>query len=433
MFARRTAWDLTPTELAERVACRRAEGRLVVDGVDTNPGRCGILRPGEILREGLDRLARDPRALRYEPDPRGDLDVREALAGLYADTGRSLGADRSILTAGTSEAYAHLFRLLADPGDRIHLPSPGYGLFAHLAELEGLEVASYPLREPGPGRGARWRLDLDALAADLDERSRVIVTIDPHNPTGSFVDPADLASLASIAEERGLALITDEVFTDYATEGHARPGPSELGDAGPLRFVLSGASKVLGLPQIKVAWIGVEGPPALRNDALARLEFVADAFLSVSPLAASLMPFLLAHRDEIQTEIRARLSANRAALAGRVAAWEGVELLPAEAGWHAILRVRRPAPAAPDRPRSLDEEAFVLALLDRTGVLVHPGGLYDLEPRDRSGRPCEHLVLSLLIEPDRLSRVADGLEPLLAETSAGLDAPSLRASDEPSV
>jgi hypothetical protein len=306
-----------------------------------------------------------------------------------------------VLTAGTSEGYAHLFRLLADPGDTVHVPVPGYPLFEHLAALEGLAVQHYPLRPPR--RGARWRVDLDAFAATLGPRSRALLAIDPHNPTGSYLDPDDLASLRAIARERGLAIVADEVFADYAHAGGAPPGALAGADDGPLHFVLSGASKVLALPQLKVAWIVAAGAPAARDEALARLEFIADAYLSVSPPIARTLPALLAERDAIQSPIRARVATNAVQLAAALAGGDASPL-PVEAGWSALVRV------AGER----DEEALASALLDR-GVLVQPGYFFDLDARDADGAPCAHLVVSLLLDERDFARGAAVLRDAVAD------------------
>ncbi len=414
MFARRAGWDLTPNAFSERVAARRAAGLPLLDLADSNPTRCALAAPGAALREALGALAVDGAALRYAPDPRGDPAARAAIAACHTRGGSAPSAEHVVLCAGTSEGYAHLYRLLADPGDRIHLPTPGYPLFTHLAALEGLEVVPYPLRAPAAPAGRSgeggWRIDLDALAADLSPRSRAILLIDPHNPTGSFVHADDRAALAATAAERGLALISDEVFADYATAQATRSDPDAA--PAPLRFALSGASKLLGLPQLKLAWIVVAGTPALRDDALARLEFMADAFLSVSPLVASVLPALLAARGPIQAEIRARVAANLAHLGA--AAADAFELLRPQAGWSAVLRVRQGTRAGAGPP---DEEALAIALLDGHGVLVQPGYLFDLEPRDERGLPCAHLVVSLLPEPERFESGIDALRALVRDPS----------------
>jgi aspartate/methionine/tyrosine aminotransferase len=393
VFSRRAGWDLAPNELALRVASRRRRGLPLLDLSDANPTRHG-LAPSDALRQALGEGA----ALPYEPDPRGDPAARAAIAAYH---GAPLTPEQVILTAGTSEGYAHLFRLLADPGDRIHLPTPGYPLFEHLAGLEGLEVERYPLCPPPPG-AARWRIDLDALAAGLGPRSRALVAIHPHNPTGSFVDPEDWDALRAIGRERDLALVSDEVFADYAFAGAAPPGALAGAAEGPLHCVLSGASKLLGLPQLKVAWIALAGPAALRDEALARLEFMADAFLAVSPVLARALPALLARRGAIQERIRERVGGNRRALAAALRGIGHAALVPSEAGWSALLRV------AGNR----DEEALVLDLLERAGVLVQPGFLFDLAP------PGAHLVLSLLLEPRDFARGVDALLDFVADASA---------------
>jgi aspartate/methionine/tyrosine aminotransferase len=274
----------------------------------------------------------------------------------------------------------------------VHVPSPGYPLFEHLAALEGLEAVPYRLRPPGPAEGgARWRVDLASLEASLSPASRALLVIHPHNPTGSFLDPRDLAELRALGRARGLALISDEVF---AGTGASAPSLLAGAEQGPLHFVLSGASKRLALPQLKLAWIVAAGPAAARDEALARLEFVADAYLSVSPLLASALPGLLAREHELVAPLRERIAANRARLAA-LGATGPVTALPAEAGWAAILRVRGP----------LDAEALALGLLERAGVLVQPGFLFDLEDEPDTAQ----LVVSLLPEPERFARGLDAL------------------------
>ncbi len=402
-FARRASFDLAPNPIARQLEARRARGLATLDLSESNPTRCGLATPAA-LRDALLAVANDPASARYEPEPRGALAAREAIARYHARRGASVGPEQVVLSAGTSEGYAHLFRLLGDPGDVVHVPSPGYPLFEQLAALEGLEAVPYPL-EP-PAHGARWRVGLDALAADLGPRSRAVLVIDPHNPTGSFVDPADWRLLRSMARESGLALVSDEVFADSAAAGAPPPGALTGADDGPLHFVLSGASKVLALPQWKLAWIVAAGPRAPRDEALARLEFVADAYLSVSPLLAQALPALLARREELQAPVLARVAENRG-LARHALAGSAAEALAAEAGWSLIVRAHG----------AHDEESLALALLERHGVLIQPGFFFDLEPRDLEGCPCAHFVVSLLLPTHDLTR---GLAALRSElTRAG--------------
>lgn len=402
MFSARAGWDLTPSALAQRVAEKRARGIRLLDLTHANPASLAL--PGQILSEALAEIAGAPESRRYEPDPRGDRRAREAIAAYHRAQGAHVEPDHVVLTAGTSEGYAQLFRVLGDPGDIVHLPTPGYPLFEHLAELEGLRTARYRLLAPRPGE-ASWPLDLDGLAASLAPHSRALVAIHPHNPTGSFVAPSDLASLRSVCHERAVALLSDEVFADSCA-GSGSTTALAGAEQGPLCCVLSGASKVLGVPQLKVAWIAVGGPPALRDEALARLEFAADAFLSVSPLLARALPALFARRGEIRAALNARVAANRAALAAACASVPGVEVLPAEAGWAAILALARSAGSA-----ARSDEAIALEVLERASVLVHPGALFELAPT----RGLAHLVASLLAPEDEFAAGGAALAGCLAQ------------------
>jgi len=401
VFAHRAAWDLSPSPVFECLEARRARGLPVLDLSDANPTHCGLGAAGSALSDALAEVARDPASRTYDPDPRGPRAAREAIATYHACAGAPVTADHVVLTAGTSEGYAHLFRLLADPDDVVHLPSPGYPLFEHLAAAEGVGVRRYPLRPMASG--PHWRLDLEALEASLGPRSRAVLLIHPHNPTGSFVGTEDLGRLREICRRRGLCLVSDEVFSDYGFVASSPPSALAGADAGPLHFGLSGASKVLALPQLKLAWITVAGPAAARDEALARLEFLADAYLSVSPLLAAALPDLLARRHEIQAPLRARLAANRAWLARRLADHPRISIADSEAGWCALLR------ATGASKRGLpDEDALTLDLLEHSGVLVQPGFLFDLEP-EWQGEPCAHWIVSLLLEPTELVRGVDAL------------------------
>ena len=400
MFARRAGWELAPSPLAARLEERRKRGLPVLDLAESNPTQVGLDAPGDALAEALAALASDPAVRAYAPDPRGAALAREAIAAHHASAGTPVSPEQVILTAGTSEGYAHLFRLLGDPGDRVHVPSPGYPLFDHLAALEGLESSPYRLLPPE--RGARWRIDRAGLEASLGPLSRALLVIHPHNPTGSWLDPHDLETLRALGRERGLVLISDEVFADTGANGVRPPSALAGAEDGPLHVVLSGASKGLALPQLKLAWLVVAGPAAARAEALARLEFVADAYLSVSPLLARTLPGLLARQRELTAPLRERIAANRARLTTLDAAGP-VSALPAEAGWAAILRVRG----------ALDAEALALGFLERAGVLVQPGFLFDLE--DAPG--AAQLVVSLLPAPERFARGLDALVAFASEVT----------------
>ncbi len=317
----------------------------------------------------------DPRWLRYEPSPAGILDARAAVSQYYS--GR-VPVDRILLTASTSEAYGFLFKLLADPGDEILAPCPSYPLFDFLAALDSVRIVQYPLVYHGG-----WAIDFDALVARITPRTRAVVIVNPNNPTGSFLKRAELAQLVAVCRQRGLAILSDEVFSDYGFEDDPARVRSLIDVEDVLTFSLSGLSKVSGLPQLKLGWVVVSGPESLRLQAFERLELIADTYLSVGAPVQWAAGTLLGLREEVQGEILVRVRRNLEFLRGKIGADSPWRVLNVEGGWYAVV----------EAPRIHTEENWVLTLLDQSSVLVQPGFFFDFERE-------AFLVLSLLTRPE---------------------------------
>jgi len=370
MFSTRTNWQLTPNRLAELLRERQTRGLPIVDLTESNPTRCGFdLDADEILAP-----LRDPHALTYQPDPRGLLTARKAVRKYYAERGAQIEADQIFLTTSTSEAYAFVFRLLANPGDRILAPQPSYPLFDFLGALNDVEVISYPLIYDDA-----WQVDLHGLASRWDSRSRAVLVVHPNNPTGSYLRKRELDGVIELCRQRQAAIIADEVFVDYALEIDAERVVTHAEISEALTFTLSGVSKISALPQMKLAWIVVSGPPELRQEAQARLEIIADTYLSVSTPVALAAPAWLRQRRTIQSQILERVRANLRLTDDLLARGSPVSRLKVEGGWYVILRV----------PSTRTDEEWAVEFLTQDGVSVHPGHFYDLPPRG-------FLVLSLL-------------------------------------
>lgn len=386
MFSARTGWDLTPNRLSSLLEARRNRGEPVLDLTETNPTRVGIEYPLGLLAP----LA-DPDALRYEPAARGLASAREAVAADHARRGVTIDPSRVLLTASTSEAYAWLFKLLCDPGDAVLVPRPSYPLFSYLARLESVDVHAYALSYDG-----QWHLTLDAVRDAVTPRTRAVVLVSPNNPTGSYLKRTEAGELLALCAERGIAVVSDEVFADYAFGPDPRRVASLAADGPALAFSLGGLSKSCGLPQLKLAWIAVSGPETWRTAAQARLEVVADTYLSVSTPVQRAAPALLARREELQRPIAERVAANREALRRRLGPGSPASLLDAEGGWSAVLQV----------PATQSEEERVMRLLEEHGVLVHPGYFFDF-PREA------FLVLSLLPPRDVFAEAVDRIIAVL--------------------
>jgi alanine-synthesizing transaminase len=372
MRSSRLPADLAPNRLTEAVARRRAGDGDLIDLTESNPTRAGLAYPADLLGP----LAGDA-ALAYAPQPFGLESARAAVVADYARRGVATRLDRICLAASTSEAYAWLFKLLCDPGDRVLVPRPSYPLFEHLTALECVEASPYELDLHG-----HWRIDVDALARQIDERTKAVLVVSPNNPTGSVIDRAELDALAAVCAAHDLVLIGDEVFADYRLDGEP-PAPSVIAQDQAVAVSLGGLSKSVGLPQVKVAWMAVGGPPPAASRVMAGLEIIADTFLSVSTPAQVALPEVLTRGAAVRDAIRSRTARNLAALASAVASVPAVTLLPPAGGWCAVLQV----------PSVRHEEALVLALVEQDGVLVHPGYFFDF-PREA------FVVVSLLDEPD---------------------------------
>jgi len=398
MLSRRVPRLDPPNRWSLGLAERRRAGQRLLDLTESNPTRVGL--GGAAAAPGTGSEGAAPGAGRYQPDPRGEPEARAAVAAYLAARGTPVAPDAIVLSTGTSESYAHLFRLLADPGERVLVPAPSYPLFEPLAQVEGVEAAPYRLRWDGA-----WHLDRGTLEARLAEGgARAIVVVQPNHPTGSCLDAAEMAFVESQARRYGLAVIADEVFGDFAWApragggGPPAPLPSFAGREAALTFTLGGLSKACGLPQLKLGWIAVSGPAPERDAALRGLEWIADLFLSVATPVQRALPRLLESRGAYQARVHARLAANLERLARHCARAPEISVLPAAAGWAAVLRL----------PARRSGEEWALALLERD-VVVHPGDFYDFEGE-------AWLVVSLIVEEEVFDR---GLERVAARVTEG--------------
>lgn len=358
MFSSRFHWDLRPNQITQDIEAKRRDGVRLLDLTESNPTRAGLQYPAEILR-----AFEDERSLVYDPAPAGALPAREAVGGYYAARGVDVAPERILLTTSTSEAYAYLFKLLCDPGDRVLVPRPSYPLFEFLANMESVEVSQYGLTYHGG-----WGIDVDSVARAVTPRTRAVVLVNPNNPTGSYVKSAELAGLVTLCAAQGIALISDEVFADFSLSSDPARVRTIAGVNDCLAFSLSGLSKVAGLPQMKLGWIVVSGPEALRVEAMEKLEWIADTYLSVSTPVQCAAGRLLAAGEVVQRQIRERCAQNLA-FARETLAGSAANILEVEGGWYITVQM----------PRIRSEEEWALWLLDRENVLVQPGFFYDFE------------------------------------------------------
>jgi alanine-synthesizing transaminase len=386
MFSARVPAQLATNPLTRLRQRLERDGVAVFDLTQSNPTRIAEVYPRDLLTP----LA-DPRGRWYAPAAFGLTEARAAVAADYVRQRTPIRPERIILTASTSEAYALLFKLLCDAGDAVLVPQPGYPLFDLLARLEAVDIQPYRLEYHGV-----WSIDRATVEATLTSRTRAIVVVSPNNPTGSMLRESDREWLVDLCASRELAIISDEVFAGYRLAPRS-DAVSLAGESRALTCSLGGLSKSVGLPQIKVGWIGMSGPEALVEAALARLELMCDTYLSVSTPAQLALPDLMTAGESIHAAITARLLQNLECLRGGIAVDPSLSLLEPEGGWSAVIQV----------PALQSEEALVLRILEDAHVLVHPGYFFDF---DREA----FLVLSLLPDPAGFAEALDRLLPIAA-------------------
>jgi alanine-synthesizing transaminase len=374
MFSDRTNWKLLPNLFSQTQDRLRSEGARIFDLTVTNPTQCSLAYDADAILASFQNAA----MLGYDPQPKGLPVSRQAVATYYRDSHAISGLDpeQILLTTSTSEAYSFVFRLLCSPDDEVLVPRPSYPLFDFLADLHDVKLVPYSLTY-----AQGWLIDFASLAQAISPRTRAILLVHPNNPTGSFVAATELQQLNVLCREKNLALLADEVFLDYSHD--ARPRRTFVANQEVLTFTLSGLSKISALPQMKAAWIITTGPKNQVSAALDRLEIISDTFLSMSAPIQYALPALLEQRKVIQPFLLARLRENILELNRQLAAQKDGELLHSDGGWSAVLRV----------PSTQSDEDLAIDVLQKQGVLVHPGHFYDF-PADG------HLVLSLITPPD---------------------------------
>jgi aspartate/methionine/tyrosine aminotransferase len=383
MFSDRTAWNLEPNPLSKALADRLSSGGPVIDLTESNPTKCSFYFEAERILGALSH----PASLHYDPVPQGLLAARNAVVDYYRARDCAVDVNDIFLTTSTSEAYSLVFRTLCNPGDEVLIPQPGYPLFNFLADIQDVATVPYPLiYDYG------WQTDLHALRRAITPRTRAIIVVNPNNPTGHFCKADDMHRLNQVCAEHDLAIIADEVFLDFSFGKDTLPTLASNNKA--LTFTMSGLSKISGLPQMKVAWLIATGPETIKQKAVARLEMIADTYLSMNTPVQLALPALLELRHNFQQQCLARTQTNLDYLDKALSVQKLCTRLNLDGGWYAIVKV----------PVTGSDDDLALELLNTRGVYVHPGHFYDF--------PADGYLVVSLITPEL--PFATGIEALVA-------------------
>ncbi len=385
MFSDRTQWDLSENPLSLTLKKLKTAGVSIIDLTESNPTKAGFQYPSDWLTFLTTKKNFD-----YEPLASGMLKTRQSVCEYYQQRNIHVSPDRVLLTASTSEAYSFLFKLLCNPFDKILTPAPGYPLFSYLAQLNDVQAIPYHLVF---NKGA-WQFDMEHIREQIKtEHVKAIVLVSPNNPTGSFTTKKDFQELNAICQQHNIAIISDEVFCDYILDEYQHLYQSAVENKDVLTFTMSGISKVLALPQMKMSWIAVNGPEKEVKEAISRLDVIADTYLSVStPIQHAFIKWL-SRADVIVDQIRFRVEKNLTTLKQLIAHKKGIELFNVQAGWYALLKI----------PMDISEDEWALRLLEEKHVYVHPGFYFDFQQ--------EGIVVLSLLPP--IETFQKGIEALV--------------------
>lgn len=363
--------DLSMSPFFAELEKRKSECKDYIDMTVSSPIRVGI--PADI-ENAIEKGRHDFET--WVPDAAGRKETRDAVAAYYNERGGNFSADEVLLTASTSEAYSILFKTFCDPGDSILTPLPGYPLLDTLAALEHLECYPYFLKQ----LGKRFVLDTDTLLSAPDN-AKILLLVSPHNPTGHCVNELEWNEIIDFCEERDMVLVVDEVFGDFAFEDRVKRSWlfERANSAKCPVFWLNGLSKTVGSPELKLGWMLVRAPEGESEKIHEALEFVADAYLSVSSTAQALGVPLLQSSLTYEKQVQQRLECNLKKL--REFFPESKECPRVSGGWYATIRL------------GTDDEELTLELLSKKGVLVQPGFFFDFEEDG-------WIVISLLQKPE---------------------------------
>jgi aspartate/methionine/tyrosine aminotransferase len=305
----------------------------------------------------------------YVPSP-GIPEAREAVAADYARQGVSVSPDRVLITTGTSEAIDIALNALVDEGDDVLVPTPTYPLYtAVLAKINARPryYRTDPERE--------WLPDIEHLRSLVTPRTRVLVVIDPNNPTGAVYPAPIRRALIDLAEQHGLTILADEVYAELGFDG-AVPLLATLEPEAPI-ISLSSLSKAYLAPGWRTGWM-VVGATSRLDDVLAAVKKLADGRLcSPGPMQYAVTAALTGDRSH-QAVFRRALADRARVTTEALNAIPGIRCVPPRAAFYAMPLVSLP-------PGRTDED-YVLALLRATGILCVYGSGFGMPPEQGSFR-----------------------------------------------
>ena len=295
----------------------------------------------------------------YVPDMRGTAELVEAL-GAYQTRlhGTEIGPDRTSVQPGGMQAMLLALSLVAEPGANVVIVEPQWPNTRHVTHLVGAEPRPVPLRYDGHA----FRLDLDAVFARCDARTRAIAFSSPANPTGWTATREELEALLAFSRRRGVWIIADEVYARLYWAADAAPSLLQVADPDDLALCVNSFSKAWAMTGFRIGWLN--HPASLVDRVSAMTQYMTSgtaAFVQAAAAAA------LREGEGFVAAMRDRCRAGLDLAYSRLGQSERYRL-PAkpEGGMYAFFRIE-------GQP---DSRAACQAVLEEARVGLAPGALF---------------------------------------------------------
>lgn len=304
----------------------------------------------------------------YYPNPKGSLLSRKAIQSYYTSRGKSINLDQLFLTTGSSESLSFVLKLIADPGDEILIPSPGYPIYEYVGILENVNIKKYnlyrsPVSNDQWGRiECKYQIRINELLHQITNKTKAIVIIQPNNPTGSLLTSNEFEELMDISTKRKITIINDEVFSDYIYKGAINNQSFSRG----LVITINGFSKTLCLPQLKYSWLYAEGEKVIVDNFVESMEIITDTYLSVNTIVQDIAPEIFAYQKSLQSQIKQRILDNLEIIDKYCQNSKKIRYHHPDGGWYIVLEIA-----------NISDEEYSIQLLNQYGVYVHPGYMFD--------------------------------------------------------
>ncbi len=347
--------------ISARAARLEAEGHRILKLNIGNPQPFGFDAPAEILQDVIAAL---PGSAGYS-DSRGIQSARRAVVHHYqlVEDFPQLDIDDVWIGNGVSELIQIALQALLDNGDEVLIPMPDYPLWTAVTNLAGGRPVHYRCDEDN-----EWNPDLDDLEAKITDRTRVLVVINPNNPTGAVYSRETLTRMVELARKHDLVLMSDEIYDKILYDEAKHISIATLAE-DVLTLTFNGLSKAYRVCGYRAGWLVVTGPQERARDYLEGITLLASMRLCPNVPAQNAIQVALGGFQSIRDLILpgGRLLEQRDTAVRELRKIPGVSVVAPKGALYAFPRLD------PEVHQIKDDQQFALDLLEAEKILITQG------------------------------------------------------------